>query len=411
MQGWKLKTFVFLVSQGVTLLGSSIVQFALVWYITMESSSGFWVASLSLCAFLPQFAISLFSGVWADRYNRKLLIIASDAFIAAATLGLALLLPLLKTNASIFPALLLVSVIRSFGTGVQVPAVSAMIPQLVDASHLMRFNALNATLQSAVQFASPFIAGFFLSFLSLRSTLFLDVGTAVGGISLLAILAVPKLSSMQAEEKSSLLRDIAEGLAYARKQRWVARMLSSYALFIFLTVPAGFLATLFVTRTYQQSYLYMTMVEVVGFLGMSLGGLLMSLKTMGKNGVKTLLAGMTAFGLLAIGMGVIDSFVVYLSLMLLYGIALTMVQTSTITLLQQHTPAEVQGRVFGFLQMMFSGALPLGMLTFGPLADRMSMRLLMASSGVLLLVLALVLRFDWVFTQPQEATPRPPHQP
>ncbi|MDD3058638.1 MAG: MFS transporter, partial [Sphaerochaeta sp.] len=57
-------------------------------------------------------------------------------------------------------------------------------------------------------------------------------------------------------------------------------------------------------RTYQQSYLYMTMVEVVGFLGMSLGGLLMSLKTMGKNGVKTLLAGMTAFGLLAIGMGV-----------------------------------------------------------------------------------------------------------
>ncbi|MDD3058637.1 MAG: hypothetical protein PHO72_10005 [Sphaerochaeta sp.] len=63
------------------------------------------------------------------------------------------------------------------------------------------------------------------------------------------------------------------------------------------------------------------------------------------------------------------------------------------------------------MQMMFSGALPLGMLTFGPLADRMSMRLLMASSGVLLLVLALVLRFDRVFTQPQEATPRPPHQP
>jgi len=411
MQGWKLKTFVFLVSQGCTLLGSSIVQFALVWYITMESSSGFWVASLSLCAFLPQFAISLVSGVWADRYNRKLLIIISDGFIAVATLGLALLLPLLKTNSSIFPALLIVSAIRSFGTGVQVPAVSAMIPQLVDEQHLMRFNAFNATLQSAVQFTSPFIAGFFLSFLSLRSTLFLDVATAVVGISLLSVLVVPKLSSMQAEEAPSMLSDIAEGLSYARKQKWVARMLSSYALFIFLTVPAGFLATLFVTRTYQQSYLYMTMVEVVGFLGMSLGGLLMSLKFMGKNGVKTLLVGMTAFGLLAIGMGVIDSFVVYLSLMLLYGVALTMVQTSTITLLQQRTPAEVQGRVFGFLQMMFSGALPLGMITFGPLADRMSMRLLMTSSGVLLLVQAFVLRLDRVFYQTVDATPRPPHQP
>lgn len=387
MQGWKMKTLVFLVSQGCTLLGSSIVQFALVWYITMESSSGFWVASLSLCAFLPQFAISLFSGVWADRYNRKLLIIASDGLIALSTLGLALLSPLLKTNASIFPALLLVSALRSLGTGVQVPAVSAMIPQLVDKQHLMRFNALNATLQSAVQFASPFIAGFFLSFLSLRSTLFLDVGTAVVGISLLSVLVVPTVRAVQAGEGSSMVREIAEGLAFARKQKWMARMLRTYALFIFLSVPAGFLATLFVTRTYQQSYLYMTMVEVVGFLGMS------------------------CFGLLAIGMGVIDSIVVYLSLMLLYGIALTMVQTSTITLLQQRTPAEVQGRVFGFLQMIFSGALPLGMVTFGPLADRMPMRMLMTLSGILLLLLVLAMRFDRVFYQAQETTPRPPHQP
>lgn len=411
MQGWKLKTLVFLVSQGCTLLGSSIVQFALVWYITMESSSGFWVASLSLCAFLPQFAISLFSGVWADRYNRKLLIIASDGLIALATLGLALLLPLLKTNSSIFPALLFVSALRSLGTGVQVPAVSAMIPQLVDEQHLMRFNALNATLQAVVQFTSPFIAGFFLTLLSLRSTLFLDVGTAVVGISLLSLVVVPTIRSAQAGENPSMIRDIAEGLAFARKQKWVARMLRTYALFIFLSVPAGFLATLFVTRTYQQSYLYMTVVEVVGFLGMSLGGLLMSFWSGWKNGVKTLLVGMSAFGLLAIGMGVIDSFVVYLSLMLLYGIALTVVQTSTVTLLQQRTPAEVQGRVFGFLQMMFSGALPLGMVTFGLLADRMPMRILMALSGVLLLILVLVMRLDRVFYRIQELTPRPLHQP
>jgi DHA3 family macrolide efflux protein-like MFS transporter len=96
MQPWKKKTVVFLVSQGITLFGSSLVQFAIVWYVTLKTSSGAWVSALTVCSFLPQFFISCFSGVWADRYPRKRLIILSDAAIAVSTLALALLMPLLE---------------------------------------------------------------------------------------------------------------------------------------------------------------------------------------------------------------------------------------------------------------------------------------------------------------------------
>lgn len=89
MQEWKPKTTIFLFSQGITLFGSSIVQFALVWYITLQSSSGVWVSALTLCAFVPQFLVSFVSGALSDRCNKKYLIIASDAVIAAATLALA----------------------------------------------------------------------------------------------------------------------------------------------------------------------------------------------------------------------------------------------------------------------------------------------------------------------------------
>jgi DHA3 family macrolide efflux protein-like MFS transporter len=71
MQTWKKKTITFLVSQGVTLFGSSLVQFAIVWYVTLKTSSGAWVSALTICSFVPQFLISFFSGVWADRYPRS----------------------------------------------------------------------------------------------------------------------------------------------------------------------------------------------------------------------------------------------------------------------------------------------------------------------------------------------------
>jgi len=402
MQGWKTKTVLFLASQGITLFGSSIVQFALVWYITLQSSSGVWVSALTICAFVPQFLVSCVSGALSDRYNKKYLIIASDAVIAAATLALALLVPQLDTDSMVFYALLVVSAVRSAGSGVQIPAVASMVPILVPTEHLMRFNGLNAALTSLVQFASPFAAGAFLTLSSLRSTLLLDVGTAVVGIGLLAFLLIPYEKKQTGE--TTLFQDVKQGAVYALQNRWVGKMLMVHGLFIFLAVPAGFLATLFVARYYEESYAYMTIVEVVGFAGMSLGGVLMSTWGGFKKQVVSLLAGMSAFGVLAIGMGLIDSFIVYLALMAIYGIALTMVQTATMTLLQQRTDASMQGRVFAFLNIMYSGALPLGMALFGPLSDVVSMRALMVLSGALLMLLVFKLRFDREFYSSSSST-------
>ena len=120
------KAALFLASQAVTLLGSSIVQFAIIWYVTLETSSGGWVALLSAAAYIPQFLISFFSGVWADRYSRKFLIIAADGAIAIATLALVLLLPQISRNETIYVALVVISAIRSLGTGVHTPAGSLL---------------------------------------------------------------------------------------------------------------------------------------------------------------------------------------------------------------------------------------------------------------------------------------------
>ncbi len=394
MQTWKKKTITFLISQGVTLFGSSLVQFAIVWYVTLTTSSGAWVSALTICSFVPQFLISFFSGVWADRYPRKRLIILSDSVIAAATLALALLMPFIGEDTKLFAALLIASVIRSLGAGVQTPAVGAMIPQLVPEEHLMRFNGINATLQSVVQFAAPAAAGAILTFGTLRSTLFIDIATAIIGIGILSCIAISKQKRKEDAVTPSVLTEMKQGMKYAMTDGFIGKLLISYGIFIFLAVPAGFLATLFVSRTYGDSYFYLTVVELIGFAGMAAGGVFIGTWGGFPNRVKTLLLGLAAFGALGIGMGAIRNFPVYLALMLVYGIALTMVQTAVTTLIQEKSEASMQGRVFGFLSAMYSGCLPIGMAVFGPLSDVMPMRLLMIVTGGAMLILAGILRLD-----------------
>lgn len=157
---WRKKIVLFLVSQSITLFGSQIVQMAIVWYVTLSTSSGVWVAAFSVCSYLPQFLISFIGGVWADRYSRKMLIICADAGIAIVTLGMFLLLPYISQNEMLLGMLLAMSVLRSIGAGIQSPAVNAIIPQLVPKEHFMRYNGINATMQSAVQFSAPAVAGY-----------------------------------------------------------------------------------------------------------------------------------------------------------------------------------------------------------------------------------------------------------
>lgn len=390
---WKRKTILFFVSQGITLFGSTLVQFALVVYVTLKTTSGAWVAALTVCSFLPQTLISFVSGAWADRYSKKMLIILSDAVIAAATLALAVLFSFLEENNAVLIALLVTSVIRSIGAGVQMPAVNATTPLLVPEEHLMRVNGINATLQSIIQFAAPAAAGAILALGNLRSTLFVDIGTAAVGIGLLGCIMLPK-QPIPAEKQQSVLNDVKGGLKYIRSEGFLARLMLLYGLFILLSIPGGFLAALLVTRVYGGGYWFLTLVGLVGFAGMAAGGLLLGVWGGFSNRAKTLLLGIGLGGLLTVGLGAIHSFIVFLSITLLLGVTITAAQTAVTTLIQERAEPAMHGRMFGLMGATYSGVLLFGMSVFGPLADKVSLALLMIVTGGAMALVAILYRFS-----------------
>ena len=392
--GWQKRILLFLTSQCITLFGSTLVQMALIWYATMQTSSGVWVAAFTVGSYLPQFLISFIGGVWADRYHRKKLIIGADMLIAFATFIMVLAIPHISSESALLGGLLVMSVVRSFGAGIQTPAVNAVIPQLVPAQQLMRYNGINAAMQSVVNFAAPAAAGAVFAVSTLRTTLMIDIVTAILGTGMLSCLALPKQDAFSYRtpllKEDSIFSDIKTGVRYAFSDRLIGKLLIIYGLFTFFCVPAGYLAGLLVRRVFGDTYWYLTAVEVVGFAGMMAGGVAMSIWGGLRSRGKTLAAGLLAFGSFAIGMGFSKNFILYLGLMAFYGVALTVVQTAITTMLQEKTDTSMQGRVFGLLGTMYAGFLPIGMAVFGPLADIVPLQWIMIGSGIALILIAVI---------------------
>ncbi len=155
-KNWKKNIILFLGSQTISLFGSMLVQYAITWYITLKTQSGVMMTISIICGFLPTFFLSPFAGVWADRYNRKILIILSDSLIAISTLILAILFFMGYDSVwLIFAA----SAIRALGSGIQTPAIGAFIPQFVPEKKLIKVNATNSTIQSMVTLVAPMLSG------------------------------------------------------------------------------------------------------------------------------------------------------------------------------------------------------------------------------------------------------------
>lgn len=381
-RGWKRKAAIFLSSQSLSLFGSMLVQYAIIWHITLSTESGGVLTIAMVAGFLPQIAISLFAGVWADRYPRKLLIIGSDLLTATSTLILALFFLLGYQELWM---IFVLSAIRSVGAGIQSPAVNALLPQIVPGDRLLRVNSINGTLQPFIMIAAPVTAGALLSFSRLESILMIDVVTAAIAIGLLTTLRVPPLERVPAPPRG-YLDDLRAGMRYAVGNRAISTLFGFFALVWFLVVPAAFLSPLLVARSYGEEVWKLTANEVTFFGGSILGGIIMTAWGGFKNKFRTI--GMTciAWALLFAALGLARDFSLYLILMVLSGIPMPFLNASTTTLLQEIVPGDMQGRVFSLQQLIVSTVMPIGLAVFGPLADVVSVETLLVVASALMAV-------------------------
>ncbi|MDQ0115696.1 MFS transporter [Paenibacillus harenae] len=382
--GWQRKIAFFLSAQTISLFGSSMVQFAIIWYITLHTSSGTMLTITTVCGFLPQIIISLFAGLWIDRYNRKTMIMLADGMIAITTFALAILfLAGYNDIWLLYPVLL----IRSFGTGIQTPAVQAIIPQLVPKEQLMRVNGINSSISSLMMFLSPAAGAAVLAFATIEMALLIDVVTALIGIGIMSGITVSTLAN-KAVEGNSGVQKIKQGFAYLKEYAYIRRLLVFLFAVMLLISPAAFLTPLMVSRSFGSEVWRLSASEMTFSAGMLIGGLIIASWGGFRNRRLTMLLACVLYGLLMIALGAAPTFGLYLLFNLLIGITSPSFNSPLTVMLQEKVEPQMHGRVFSFMQMSNSFALMVGMLLFGPLGDAVRVESLLIAAGVLVVACA-----------------------
>ncbi len=381
-ENYKKNLLLFLTSQTISLFGSSLVQYAIIWYITLKSESGIILTISIICGFLPTFFVSPFAGVWADRYNRRVLIILSDSMIAISTLVLAIVFLLGFDGIWL---LFLMSAIRALGAGVQIPTVGAFLPQLVPEDKLTKVNATNGTIQAVIMLISPMLSGALLSMANIETIFFIDVFTAAIAVcTLLLFLKVPIHAKALEKQTLSYFADLRLGFIYIKKHKYVKQFFLFCAFFFFLAAPVAFLTPLQVVRSFGNDVWRLTVVEIAFSCGMVIGGIILASWEGFKNRIYTMTVSSFIIGACTFALGVTPNFWLYLVFLGIIGVSLPFFNTPSTVLLQEKVEGDFLGRVFGVFGMISSSMMPLGMLIFGPLSDIIKIEWLLIVTGILL---------------------------
>ncbi len=209
-EAWKPLFFTIWGGQVFSLLGSRLVQFALVWWLTKTTGSGTVLATATMAAVIPGVALGPFIGPLIDRWDRRYVMIIADTLIALSTACLAVLFAL--GLAEIWH-IYVIMFARSVGGAFHWPSMQASTTLMVPKQHYSRIAGLNQSLQGVANIVGPLLGALLLEFLPMQGVLAIDVLTAAIAVTPLLFIAIPRPRAI-GQVRASFLRDLREGFRF-----------------------------------------------------------------------------------------------------------------------------------------------------------------------------------------------------
>lgn len=371
--------------QAMSLLGSRLVQFALVWHLTVQTGSTAVLATATLVAMLPEVLLGPFAGAMVDRWDRRKVMIFADAAVAFTTLGLVLLFLTGRVEIwQIYAAMFL----RGLGGAFHWPAMQASTSLMVPQKHLARLSGANQALQGLLSIAAPPLGALLLSLMPIQWVLSIDLGTAALAILPLLFIIIPRpvhKDGAVAVTPESVWRDVRAGLKYVGSWPGMLAILLMAMVINFLINPAFSFLPLLVTRQFQGGAVELGWLESGFGVGVITGGLLLSVWGGFKKKIVTSMAGLIGMGagITAVGLSGADGYWLAFAGLAVTGLMNPLVNGPLFALLQSKVDPEMQGRVFT-LVVSGSGAIsPLGMLVAAPVADWLGIQAWYLVGGVM----------------------------
>lgn len=378
---WRKNFYLFLIGQLLTGVTSMIVQYAIIWYLTLETGEESVLAIATLVGMLPMAILSPFVGPFIDRMNKKFLLIFYDAIVAVIALGLFIY----GINNDVYPLwMVFVTIgIRAVAQTAQMPTVQSIMPTMVPEAEITRVNGQFGIIQSLIFIVSPGIGAFMVAALPIHWVILLDVIGFILGAGMLLLVKIPEVASQG--EKISVVKDALEGFNILRENKPMWKMTLIGALFMLLFMPAMSLYPLVTTKYFGGTIVHAGWVEVLFAAAMLIGSFAVGIFGKTKDRMPWIIAAYLIVGLSIGGSGFLpgnmNGFWVFLVLNVFAGIVGQIYTTMNMAITQQSFEAQYLGRVMGIVSALMSVAGPVGLIFAAPIAESIGVQNMLVIAG------------------------------
>jgi len=365
---WAVRFYTLWVGQALSLLGSQLVQFAIIWYLTQKTNSATMLSIASMMGLLPGVLLSPLIGTWVDRGNRKQILIAADGTVAFATLMLALLFAF---NVVQTWHIFVVLFIRAVAGGFHQSAWGASVVLLVPKEQLARVQGFNQSLYGGLNIISAPLGAFLLAVLPMQGILSIDITTALIAISIVTFTQIPQPETTDQKTPSTFWQDFTAGFRYVIAWRGLVILLGLVMVINFFYSAIEPLTPLLITNHFSGDATQLGIWLSAFAAGNVIGGLILGAWGGFKRKIITAQTGLMFMGMSTLVIGLISSDLFWVGLVAntTAGLVMPIVNGSYGATLQAAIKPEMQGRVFAFI---FSTAMlisPMSLIIAGPVAD------------------------------------------
>lgn len=381
---WHWRYWAVFAGQTLSLVGSALTQFVLMWWIADTTGSAAALAAAGMAAMLPQALLGPLGGTLADRYSRRILMMAADLVSAAAMMVLIWLF--VSGQTEMWHALTMMA-LRSAMQAVQAPAASASVVMLVPASFLSRAAGLNQAMQSMTLIIAAPLGAFAIGVLPMGWALGIDVVTALIGIVPLLIWTIPQPrrgGDDSAGGDTTVWRDLREGVDLIWSAPGLRRLYALIGLVVLIIMPSFTLVPLLVKQYFGGGAIEVGWMEGTAGAGMLAGGLLVAAVAPGRHMHWILLGfGASCLSITLAALAPPGQFLLAVACWGVSGLAYVLGSAPLMALLQSVIPPHLQGRALALLNSVMGLAAPVGLAMIGPLGEAIGIRALFVVLGVL----------------------------
>lgn len=391
-QNWKPRFFIIWTGQALSLIGSALTQFVLIWWITETTNSPTALAIAGMMALLPSAIFSPFGGAIADRFSRRVIMILADAITAICMM---ILIVLFATETVELWHAYLLMFIRATMQSFQQPAAAASTANLVPENWLTRVAGMNQSLQGVMTIAAAPLGAVALAFLPIQGALMIDVVTALLGIVPLFFYAIPQPRDPELTSgvtMKGIWEDIRIGADYVWRRPGLMWLYGITGLVVLTIMPTFSLTPLLVKQHFNGGVNEVALMEGFAGLGIIAGGVFITLWNPFKRRVITMLVSFAISCITVAFTAWAPGDMLWLAVLwwTVSGVTFSTGNAPFTAMLQSIVPNQLQGRALALLNMVMGLAGPIGLALAAPLGEALTVQGVFIIGGVLSTLVCLV---------------------